>query len=95
MRAACSLSHLELAPLLLGAEIKIVLGSAPPPGGCAGGQLGAHWDRPLSGPEQSDWPCIDLEDLFFFPWPWAVEVVEGEEQVGATAEWTSLWKRVP
>lgn len=36
VRAACSLSYLEPAPLLLGAEIKLVLGSAPPPAGCAG-----------------------------------------------------------
>lgn len=98
MRAACSLSYLEPAPLSLGPEMKLVLGSAPPPVASAGRSLGAHWDCPPSGPEQSDWPYTDLgflEELCFCPWPWAVEAAEAEERVGVTAESTSRWKRVP
>lgn len=92
MRAACSLRGLKPAPLLLGAETELVLGSAPPPVGCGGRELGARWDCPLSAPGLSDWLCTDLgfpQDLSFFPWPWAAEAAEVEERVGVTAESTS------
>lgn len=97
-RAACSLTYLEAAPLLLGAEREPVWGCPPAPAGCEGQGVEAHWDRPRSGPAPSDWLDIDLgvfERLCFFPWTWAAKAAEAEERAGATAGWTSLWKHEP
>lgn len=98
MRAACSPSHREAAPLLLGAEMEPAWGSAPAAVGCEWQDVEAHWHCPLSVSEQSDWFYIDLgflEDLYSFPCTWASEGAEVEERVGATAGSTSLWKCEP
>lgn len=98
MRAACSPSSPEAAPLLLGAEMKPAWGSAPAAVGCEVEEVEAHWHCSLSVSEQSDWLYIGLgflEGLYFFPWTWASEGAEVEGRVGATAGSTSPWKREP
>lgn len=66
-------------------------------------ELGPHWGRPAwldlgsytvkdPGLHQDGRLLVPVSGLYIFLWFWALEGVEEEEQAGARAGSTSLWK---